>query len=176
MSTHSSLGFTTGDAVRRIEQQSYRVHCRRHGWVKMVPSMRAAMQLAKTWAGKMPGHKIGIHLAGGPLNRSTVVASITKRSGGYKVRFNQALRGTSGMSGLGLTLTDIACADREYTQSWRDRVNGSLVSGAIASTLGGAAGGFLGGIMKRPLLGSLMGAAVGWGAHAIWTAPYEVTE
>ena len=41
----------------------------------------------------------------------------------------------------------------------------------FAALLGGLAAGLLGAILKRPLFGAGVGAAVGWGAHAIWTAP-----
>jgi hypothetical protein len=166
------MHMTTGDAVRKIEQQPYRVVCRMKGWVVTVPSMRAAMQRAKSWSQRMPGHTINIHLVGGPLNDSTRVASIGKIGRGYSVQFNQSLR---GLSGLGLTLTDIACSDREYVQGWRNRVNGALISGAIAAAVGGAAGGLVGAVIQRSIPATLLGASVGWAAHKIWTAPYEIS-
>lgn len=72
---------------------------------------------------------------------------------------------------LGDVLTEFACDQAAYAQSWRARLNDGLDTGAQAALVGAATAGLLGGLLKRPLLGAAVGAVAGWGAHAIWTAP-----
>jgi hypothetical protein len=48
-----------------------------------------------------------------------------------------------------------------------------MSTGATAAVIGAGAAGLLGGLLKRPLLGTFIGAATGWAAHAIWTAPLQ---
>jgi len=73
--------------------------------------------------------------------------------------------------GMGDVVTDYLCAQTEASKSWRDRLSDGLSAGAQAAMLGAAAAGLLGGIIKRPLLGAAAGAALGFAAHVVWTAP-----
>lgn len=160
-------GFTVGDAVRRLEQHPYVVICHHSGERHSVANMRQAMAVAKAMASRMPGHPIHIHLPSGApsFSRASLVASISKARGGYRVRFNQSLRG------LGDTLTDWACDQAAHSQSWRERLNQGLDTGAQAALIGGLAAGLLGAMIKRPIFGAVVGGVTGWAAHAIWTAP-----
>ena len=72
---------------------------------------------------------------------------------------------------LGNVLTDWACESHAFAAAWRERLDNTLVAGAIAAAVGGATAGVLGALLKRPLLGAVVGAATGWAAHAVWTAP-----
>lgn len=82
---------------------------------------------------------------------------------------NKALLGL----GSGGILTDSFCNREEYSASWRDVTRGALSAGALASAAGGALAGVIGGFTGRPLISALLGAAVGYGAHAVWTGPYQ---
>jgi predicted lipid-binding transport protein (Tim44 family) len=73
--------------------------------------------------------------------------------------------------GVGDALTDWACDQAAQNESWRARVDEGLGAGAQAALIGGLAAGLLGGILKRPAVGAVVGGMIGWGAHAIWTAP-----
>jgi uncharacterized membrane protein len=68
-------------------------------------------------------------------------------------------------------LTEWACDSAANAEDWRVRMGSVLNTGAAAAVLGAGAAGLIGGLLKRPLLGTFIGAATGWAAHAIWTAP-----
>jgi hypothetical protein len=72
---------------------------------------------------------------------------------------------------MGDVLTDWACESHAFAASWRTRLDDALVAGAIAAAVGGASAGVIGAVLKRPALGALIGATMGWAAHAVWTAP-----
>lgn len=76
---------------------------------------------------------------------------------------------------MGDILTDFACQQSEFAESWRQRVNTAIDSGTQAAIMGAVVAGVIGGIVKRPLLGAVVGAALGWGAASIWTAPQYVS-
>ena len=168
---HGLGRMTVGDAVRRLENHPYVVINHRTRVRYPVANMRQAMAVAKRMAMRSPGQPIHIHLPSGAPNfgPSTLVAVIEKTGGRYRVRFNQALRG------LGDTLTDWACDTQEFASNWRERVNAGLDTGTQAAVLGAGIAGLIGGILNKPLLGAAVGAAVGWGTHAIWTAPQRVS-
>jgi hypothetical protein len=168
----STLGMTVGDAVRRLENHPYIVICHKTREHHAAANMRQAMALAKSMSRRMPGHSIHIHLPKGAptFGRNSLVARIKYVPGkGYSVRFNQQLRG------LGDALTDWACDNAQYTQSWRERVNSGLDSGAQAAVAGAAIAALVGGLLKRPFIGAVVGAGIGYGTHAIWTAPQRVS-
>lgn len=162
---------TMGDAIRRLELHPYVVICHQTGERYRVRDMREAMQAAKMMAARMPGHSIHIHLPSGAprFDRRSLVAAIVKTARGYNVRFNTALRG------LGDPLTDWACSQQEFVSNWRDRVNAGINTGTQAAVLASAAAGAIGALVDRPLIGAVIGAVVGWGTHAIWTAPQRVS-
>jgi hypothetical protein len=157
---------TTGDAVRRLERHPYVVLCHHTGERHRVRSMRMAMKAAKKMARRMPGHAIHIHLpSGGPaFQPSSLVAVVSYGRSGYSVRFNQSLRG------LGDVLTDWACSRDESRVQAQQTVAAGMSTGAQAALAGGLAAGLIGAILKRPVLGAVVGGLTGWGAHAVWTA------
>ena len=169
---HSLSGatMTTGDAIRRLENQPYVVINHRTRRKARAANMRIAMKLAKAMAKRSPGVPIHIHLPARTFTARTLVAVLEKTPKGMSVRFNNALRG------LGSTLTDWACDSQEFAKSWAERVNSGLTVGAQAAVLGAGIAGLIGAVLKRPLLGTAVGAAVGFGTHAIWTAPQRVTD
>jgi hypothetical protein len=162
---------TIGDAIRKIERHSYEVICHQTGERRRAAGMRQAMAFAKRMAARMPGHTVHIHLpsCGDVCTHDSLVASVTRDRSGYLVRFNEALHG------LGNALTDWACSGNEFVGAWRDRVNGALSTGMQAAVLGGVTAGLLGGLIKRPLIGAAAGALIGWGTHAVWTAPQRLS-
>lgn len=167
---HSLGKLTVGDAIRRLENHPYVVINHRTRVHQGVSNMRQAMALAKQMARQAPGQPIHIHLPSGAptFGRSTLVAVVERKGSKYQVRFNQALRG------LGDTLTDWACDTQEFATTWRERVNTGLNVGTQAAVLGAGVAGLIGSILQRPFLGAAVGAAVGWGTHAIWTAPQRI--
>lgn len=171
MSSYRIGTYTVGDAIRRLENHPYIVINHRTREHRAAANMRQAMALAKAMARQDPGQPVHIHLPSGAptFGRSTLVAVIDKTRRGYRVRFNQALRG------LGDTLTDWACDTQEFADNWRERVNSGLDVGTQAAVLGAGIAGLIGALLKRPVLGIAVGAAVGWGTHAIWTAPQRVS-
>lgn len=164
------LGSTIGQAIRRLENHPYIVIDHRTRERYAVANMRQAMIVAKQMARRHPGSPIHIHLPDGAptFGRSSLVAAVDLTPRGMRVRFNQAL------SGLGDTLTDWACSSQDFAASWANRVNAGLDVGTQAAVLGAGIAGLLGGLLGRPLLGTAIGAAVGWGTHAIWTAPQRI--
>jgi len=89
-----------------------------------------------------------------------------------------SLKGCGCGSPLGDVLTDFACDAAANTRTWQQRLAAGLSTGAQAAVVGGIAAGLLGGLVSRgstsllrPLLGAAAGAAVSWGAYAIWTGP-----
>jgi len=160
---------TTGDAIRRLENQPYDVANSRTKKKARARNMRVAMKLGKAMARRSPGTPIHIHLPNQPLSRQSLVAVIMHTSRGTSVRFNQALRGLGGG-----TLTDWACDSQEFAKSWAERVNAGLTVGTQAAVLSAGIAGLIGSVLKRPLLGTAVGAAVGFGTYAIWTAPQRV--
>lgn len=165
------MSTTVGDAIRRLEDHPYIVINHRTRTHHAASNMRQAMALAKQMARQDPGVPVHLHLPSGAptFGRSSLVAIVEQTSRGIRVRFNQSLRG------LGDALTDWACSNQEFVQDWRNRVNSSLSVGAQAAVAGAAIAGLIGGLVKRPLLGAAVGAAIGWGTHAIWTAPQRVS-
>jgi hypothetical protein len=135
-----------------------------------VPNMRAAMRTAKVWASRRPGRGIHIHLvnSGNRFTPANLVAVIRRIGHRYTVRFNDGLRG------LGDALTDWACSSHEFVSTWQRRVNEAVDTGTQAAVLAAAAAGAVGSLLDNPLLGAVAGAAVGWSAHAIWTAPHRL--
>lgn len=77
------------------------------------------------------------------------------------------------LKGLGGPLTEWACDSSAHADDWRVRMGSVMSTGATAAVIGAGAAGLLGGLLKRPLLGAFIGAATGWAAHAIWTAPLQ---
>lgn len=73
--------------------------------------------------------------------------------------------------GMGDVLTDWACDGSTLAASWRSKLDDTLVAGAVAAAAGAATAGVLGALLKRPVLAAVVGAAAGWAAHAVWTAP-----
>lgn len=167
---HGLGRMTIGDAVRRLERHPYVVICHHTNQKRHARNMRQAMRIAKSMAKQMPGHPLHIHLPSGAptFGRRSLVAIVQLTPRGYRVSFNQALRG------LGDTLTDWACDTQEFASNWRERVNSGLDVGTQAAVLGSAIAGGVGAILGRPFMGMALGAALGWGTHAIWTAPQRV--
>lgn len=135
------------------------------GWNK---ALRTALQMARRTGrpiliraqGRAPARTIGF-VPGAPVAAMLPDGRVKR------------LRAPS--QGVGDTLTDWACESQSFAQSWAQRVNDSLNTGTQAAALGAGIAGLLGAVVKRPLLGAAVGAAVGWGTHAIWTAPQRVS-
>jgi hypothetical protein len=80
------------------------------------------------------------------------------------------------LHGLGdSTLTDYACNTAVAVQDWKTRLDDALSSGGQAALIGGGVAGLIGALIGRPIIGAAIGAAAGWGAHAVWTAPLAST-
>ena len=75
------------------------------------------------------------------------------------------------MGGMEGALTSWACDSDAQAADWRNQMGTVMSSGATAAAIGAGAAGLIGGLLKRPILGTFIGAATGWAAHAIWTAP-----
>lgn len=154
------LGSTVGDAVRRLETESYVVLC--DNWAQIpqatrpaVHGMRRAMAEAKR-ALRVPSNR-----------RDTCRIYLAKPAGSN--------RPPSGTAGMGQLLTDWACDSTVYARAWRGRMNEGLDAGAQAALIGGILAGVVGAATKSMAVGALAGAAAGWTAHAVWTAPHRNT-
>lgn len=88
---------------------------------------------------------------------------------------NGAMEYQGAMYGLGDILTDMACSETQLARSWRERNNATLSAGTQAVIVSAAAAGLLGAMVKKPALGALVGAAIGWAGYAVWTAPYQIS-
>jgi len=77
--------------------------------------------------------------------------------------------------GMGDLLNDALCSRPEYAAGWQRQLRSAVSQGRVAAAVGGAAAGLIGGLSKRPLIGALFGAGLGYAAHAIWTAPFAAT-
>jgi len=75
--------------------------------------------------------------------------------------------------GQGL-LTSIACSDSALNQQWTTQTQSLINAGSLASGVGGLVAGIIGAVTKNPIAGGLIGAGVGYGCYAVWTAPYRV--
>lgn len=78
-----------------------------------------------------------------------------------------------GLLGLGTgILTDQLCNRAEYSAGWRTTLNSGLRNASYAAIAGAAAAGAFGAFIGRPLVGAVIGAGLGYGAHIVWTGPF----
>jgi hypothetical protein len=96
--------------------------------------------------------------------------------GSYDMGYPAIMRyGRDPYRGLGVgPLTEAACSETEFAQAWRERLNAGLNTAAVAAVIGGAAAGVIGAITGRMVVGAIFGAAIGYTANAVWTAPDRV--
>lgn len=74
--------------------------------------------------------------------------------------------------GMGNLLTDLTCSQSQFAQDWRNRF-GEVMSTTLYVAIGAAAAaGLIGAITKKPLVGVVAGAVVGWMAHQSQLATY----
>lgn len=129
-------------------------------WRKLVRGKNQAMGLANAWA-RTTGRFVHIHQSDAKGKKGKLLVRVAPRR-------RYAYKASWGMMG---PLTEWACDSAAHAEDWHSRMGSVLNTGATAAVLGAGAAGLLGGLLKRPLLGTFLGAATGWAAHAIWTAP-----
>lgn len=165
---YRGLGMTTTpeNGLRHLSP-AVQDQARRRGFVVVVHrtgqsvparTLRQAKMASMRLAAQHPWEAIHIHVRSLPLSKATLVAATTLMR-----------------PGMGSVLTDLACDNHTFVQVWRERVNTSIAVGTEAAVLGGVAAGLIGGVLRRPLMGAIIGAVVGWGAHHIWTAPHQIS-
>jgi integral membrane sensor domain MASE1 len=70
-------------------------------------------------------------------------------------------------------VTEYLCSDTQVARLWRDRNKSILRDSTAVSTGAAVAAGVLGAIIGRPLLGALMGGAIGYFLHETQMSVYR---
>lgn len=79
---------------------------------------------------------------------------------------------TQPLLGVG-AVTEYLCSETQVARQWRERSR-SILRDSVAVSAGAAvAAGVLGALVKRPLVGALMGGAIGYFLHATQMSVYQ---
>jgi len=70
-------------------------------------------------------------------------------------------------------VTEYLCSDTQVARLWRDRSKSMLRDSTAVSVGAAVAAGVLGGLVKRPLLGAVMGGTIGFFLHATQMSVYR---
>jgi len=68
-------------------------------------------------------------------------------------------------------LTELTCNGEQFARDWAERLDTGLNVGAQAAVVGALGAGAIGALIKRPLLGGAIGAALGAITYTILTGP-----
>lgn len=147
-----------------------------HGGGRWAPSLKRAISIAGYIAATSPNDTVRVFpVSAGPTywpSSGTELMKMKHGRRGLQVQVNQpVMTRYVPAQGMGDTLTDWACSSSTFAQSWRTRLNDGLSAGAIGAIVGSSAAGLIGALIGQPFLGAAVGAAGGWAAYAIWTAP-----
>lgn len=110
--------------------------------------------------------------ARGVFPAGTRIVRVERQGGTVRLTWMPQVEPMS-VTGLGGPLTEFVCSDTQAGQMLSSAVNEAIDQGAQSAAVGAIVAGAIGGLLEKPAAGALAGAAVGYIAHYVWTAPYR---